>query len=186
MSPIIYTTRLPLSIAQRQPSKGSIFSSAPFGQSPEETLWIFKIDYDRQSARVTNGEHLLRQLAVCGAERTGGIEALVKYRFITGPSLVEVREPAKLSEHSASAVLHAPAWGAIWRWAPLQWGPSEWRAWHDHLSKPGSAWCSGVPLWTDCGSSWKSGSALAKTGRQWTIRACPESIHISRLGLMCL
>lgn len=111
MSPIIYTTRLPLSIAQRQPSKGSIFSSASFGQSPEETLWIFKIDYDRRSARVTNGEHLLRQLAVRGAERTGGIKALVKYRFITGPSLVEVREPAKLSEHSASAVLHAPRGG---------------------------------------------------------------------------
>ena len=42
-----------------------------FGQSPEETLWIFKIDYDRQSAGVTNGEHLPRPLAVRGAERTG-------------------------------------------------------------------------------------------------------------------
>ena len=49
-----------------------------------------------------------------------GIEALVKYRFITGPSLVQARESAKLSELQAFAVLHAPAWGAIWRWAALQ------------------------------------------------------------------
>lgn len=49
-----------------------------------------------------------------------GIEALVKYRFITGPSLVQAREPAELGEYPAFAVLHAPAWGAIWRWAALQ------------------------------------------------------------------
>lgn len=49
-----------------------------------------------------------------------GIEALVKYRFITGPSLVQESEAAELSEYPAFAVLHAPAWGAIWRWAALQ------------------------------------------------------------------
>lgn len=54
-----------------------------------------------------------------------GIEALVKYRFITAPSLVQASEPAKLSKYPASAVPYAPAWGAIWRWAPLQRGPSE-------------------------------------------------------------
>lgn len=78
-------------------------------------LWIFKIDYDRQSARVTNGEHLQRPVSSAQAREDRGIEALVKYRFITGPSLVQAREPAKLSEYPGFAVLHAPAWGAIWR-----------------------------------------------------------------------
>ena len=49
-----------------------------------------------------------------------GIEALVKYRFITGPSLVHAREPAELGEYPAFAVLFAPAWGAIWHWAALR------------------------------------------------------------------
>lgn len=70
MRPLIYTTRLPLLILQRQPSKGSISFSAGFGENPGETLWIFKIDYDSQSARVTNGEHLRRLLAAHRAERT--------------------------------------------------------------------------------------------------------------------
>lgn len=62
---------------------------------------------------------------LCARREDGGIEALLKYRFITGPSLVQAGEPAGLSEYPASAVLHAPAWGAIWRWAALQHGPSE-------------------------------------------------------------
>lgn len=61
-----------------------------------------------------------RPLAGCGAERTGGVEALVKYRFITGPSLVQPREAARPDVHPAQAALHAPAWGAIWRWADLR------------------------------------------------------------------
>lgn len=55
---------------------------------------FFKIDYDRQSAGVTNEEHLQRPLAVCRAEGTEESKALVKCRFITGPSLVQQRESA--------------------------------------------------------------------------------------------
>ena len=66
----LYNPSAPIDSA-RTALQGSIPSSAPFGQNLEETLWIFKIDYDRQSARVTNGEHLQGPLAVCRAERTG-------------------------------------------------------------------------------------------------------------------
>lgn len=38
ISPLIYAARLPLSIPQRQLWKGSIPSSAPFVQKPEEKL----------------------------------------------------------------------------------------------------------------------------------------------------
>lgn len=38
ISPLIYATRLPLSIPQRQRWRGSIPSPAPFVQKPEETL----------------------------------------------------------------------------------------------------------------------------------------------------
>lgn len=169
-------------------------SVAPFGEiSCRNTMDFFSIDYDRQSARVTNGGASLEAVSWARGREDRGIEALVKLWLITPSSLVRSREN-QLSVVSIQPPLLSTTpprggggWGgAIWRRAPLQWGPSEWRPWHDHLSKPVSAWCSGVPLWTDCSSGWKSGSALAKTGRQWTIRACPESIHISRLGLMCL
>lgn len=60
---------------------------------------------------MTNGEHLQRLLAGSRGREDRGIEALVKHRFITGRSLVQSGEPAKLSESPDCAAPHAPALG---------------------------------------------------------------------------
>lgn len=50
---------------------------------------FFKIDYDRQSARVTNGGASSQAVSSAQGQRgQGESKPLVKYRFITGPSLV--------------------------------------------------------------------------------------------------
>lgn len=146
---------------------------------------FFKIDYDRQSARVTNGELLRRLLA---ARRVRG------QRNRTAGQIQVHNWPIISPGERASQA--PPVFGLCCSQRPrvggnLALGCSSVRAfWVTALTRSFiKAWERAAlwgPLWTDCGASWKSGSALAKTGRQWTIRACPESIHISRLGLMCL